>query len=122
LTVSMPPPDSTIALMSGAGTITAGFSVPPFQFQQLQPAGIHTVLSSFDVVGPHTFSVAWTTSRFHKDNPALYGASLDAVKEANASIVADPKGAAESWIKDSNSKLSPQAVADIIGSKDVTWT
>jgi NitT/TauT family transport system substrate-binding protein len=122
LTVSMTPPDSTIALMSGAGSITAVFSVPPFQFQQLQQAGIHTVMSSFDVVGPHTFSVAWTTSRFRKDNPELYGAFLDAVKEATSIVTADPKAAAESWIKDSNSKLKLEFVADIIGGKDVTWT
>jgi NitT/TauT family transport system substrate-binding protein len=122
LTVSMPPPDSTIALMSGAGNITAVFSVPPFQFQQLQQGGIHTVLSSFDVVGPHTFSVAWTTARFHRDNPELYRAFLDAVKEATSIIAADPKSAAESWIKDSNSKLTPDLVAGIISGKDVSWT
>ena len=122
LTVSMPPPDSTIALMGGAGSITAVFSVPPFQFQQLQQAGIHTVLSSFEVVGPHTFSVAWTTSRFHKDNPELYGAFLDAVKDATGIIASDPRGAAESWIKDGNSKLGADVVAGIIGGKDVTWT
>jgi NitT/TauT family transport system substrate-binding protein len=122
LTVSMPPPDATIALMSGAGTITAVFSVPPFQSQQLQQAGIHTVLSSFDVVGPHTFSLAWTTSRFHKENPELYGAFLDAVKEATRIIAADPKAAAESWIKDNNYKLNPDLIAGIIGGKDVTWT
>ncbi len=122
LTVSMSPPDSTIALMSGSGSITAVFSVPPFQFQQLQQPGIHTVLSSFEVMGPHTFSVAWTTARFHKDNPELYGAFLDAVKEATGIIAADPKGAAESWIKDSNSRLTPDFVAGIIGGKDVSWT
>jgi ABC-type nitrate/sulfonate/bicarbonate transport system substrate-binding protein len=122
LTVSMPPPDSTIALMSGAGSITAVFSVPPFQSQQLQQGSIHTVLSSFEVIGPHTFSVAWTTSRFHKENPELYGAFLDAVKEATGMIAADPKGAAESWIKDNNSKLNPDLVAGIVGGKDVTWT
>jgi NitT/TauT family transport system substrate-binding protein len=122
LTVSMSPPDSTIALMSGSGSITSVFSVPPFRFQQLQQAGIHTVLSSFDVIGPHSFSVAWTTSRFHKDNPELYAAFLDAVKEANGLIIADPKAAAVSWVKDSNSKLKPDVVADIIGGKDVTWT
>ena len=122
LTVSMPPPDATIALMSGSGSITAVFSVPPFQSQQLQQGNVHTVLSSFDVMGPHTFSVAWTTSRFHKENPELYGAFLDAVKEATGIIAADPKGAAESWIKDSNSKLKLDLVAEIIGGKDVTWT
>jgi NitT/TauT family transport system substrate-binding protein len=121
LTVSMSPPDSTISLMSGAGSITTVFSVPPFQFQQLQQSGVHTVLSSFDVVGPHTFSVAWTTSRFHRDNPELYRAFLDAVKEATSIIAADPKAAAESWIKDSNSKLTPEFVAGIIGGKDVSW-
>jgi NitT/TauT family transport system substrate-binding protein len=122
LTVSMSPPDSTISLMSGAGSITTVFSVPPFQSQQLQQGGIHTVLSSFEVMGPHTFSVAWTTSRFHRDNPQLYGAFLDAVKEATGIIAADPKGAAETWIKDGNSKLAPEFVAGIIGGKDVTWT
>jgi NitT/TauT family transport system substrate-binding protein len=122
LTVSMPPPDSTIALMSGSGGITAVFSVPPFQSQQLQQGSIHTVLSSFEVIGPHTFSLAWTTSRFHKDNPELYGAFLDAVKEATGIIAADPRGAAETWIKGNNSKLNPDLIAGIIGGKDVTWT
>src|SRR5439155_457277 len=36
LTVSMSPPDMTIALMTGKTEITAAFSVPPFQQQQLE--------------------------------------------------------------------------------------
>ncbi|WJR77279.1 ABC transporter substrate-binding protein [Bradyrhizobium sp. NP1] len=122
LTVSMTPPDSTLALMGGAGGITAVFSVPPFQFQQVKQPNIHTVLSSFDVLGPHTFSVAWTTARFRKDNPELYGAFLDAVDEATRTINADPKLAAETWIKDTNSNLKTDFVAEIIAGKDVTWT
>src|SRR5260221_2413755 len=55
LTVSMSPPDATIAMLSGAGGISSAFSVPPFQFQQLAQKNIHTVLSSFDVLGPHSF-------------------------------------------------------------------
>ena len=74
LTVSMSPPDSTIALLTGSGNINTVFSVPPFQFQQLAQANIHTVLSSFDVLGPHSFTVAWTSARFRKDNPELYAA------------------------------------------------
>ena len=35
LTVSMSPPDATIAMLSGAGGVSSVFSVPPFQFQQL---------------------------------------------------------------------------------------
>jgi len=33
LTVSMSPPDATIAMLSGAGGVSSAFSVPPFQFQ-----------------------------------------------------------------------------------------
>src|SRR3954453_18307889 len=36
LTVSMSPPDATIALLSGSGEVNNVFSVPPFQFQQLE--------------------------------------------------------------------------------------
>ena len=36
LTVSMTPPDATIALMKGGAQITAAFSVPPFQYMQLE--------------------------------------------------------------------------------------
>src|SRR5213079_1597899 len=50
LTVSMSPPDATIALMSGSADITCVFSVPPFQQQQLEKPGIRTVLNSFDVM------------------------------------------------------------------------
>src|SRR5437763_1599342 len=56
LTVSMTPPESTIALLSGGGEISAVFSVPPFQQQQLEKPGIRTVLNSYDVMeGPHSF-------------------------------------------------------------------
>ena len=97
----MSPPDATIAILSGAGGVSSAFSVPPFQFQQLEQKNIRTVLSSFDVLGPHTFTVAWTSARFRKDNPELYAAFLDAVKEATTIIAADPKGTAQSWINDS---------------------
>ena len=122
LTVSMSPPDATIALLSGAGGVSSAFSVPPFQFQQLEKPNIHTVLSSFDVLGPHTFTVAWTSARFRKDNPELYGAFLDAVKEATAIIAADPKGTAQSWINDSGSKLPLEMVTKVVTGPGVEWT
>ncbi len=122
LTVSMSPPDATIAMLSGAGGVSSVFSVPPFQFQQLAQKNIHTVLSSFDVLGPHTFTVAWTSARFRKDNPELYAAFLDAVKEATAIIAADPKGTAQSWIDDSGSKLPLEMVTKVVTGPGVEWT
>ena len=122
LTVSMSPPDATIAMLSGAGGISSAFSVPPFQFQQLEQKNIHTVLSSFDVLGPHTFTVAWTSARFRKDNPELYAAFLDAVKEATAIIAADPKGTAQSWIDDTGSRIPVETVTKVVMGPNVEWT
>jgi NitT/TauT family transport system substrate-binding protein len=122
LTVSMSPPDATIALLSGAGGVSSAFSVPPFQFQQLEQKNIHTVLTSYDVLGPHSFTVAWTSARFRKDNPELYAAFLDAVKEATATIAADPKGTAQSWIDDTGSKLPLDMVTKVVTAPNVEWT
>lgn len=122
LTVSMSPPDATIALLTGSGNINTVFSVPPFQFQQLEQANIHTVLSSFDVLGPHTFTVAWTSARFRKDNPELYAAFLDAMKEATSIVTADPAGTAQAWIDASKSKLPPEMVTKVVSGNDVKWT
>jgi NitT/TauT family transport system substrate-binding protein len=122
ITVSMSPPDSTIALLTGSGNINTVFSVPPFQFQQLAQNNIHTVLSSFEVLGPHTFTAAWTSARFRKDNPELYAAFLDAIKEATAIVSANPKQTAQTWIDDTNSKLSVEMVTKVMTGPDVTWT
>ena len=68
-TVSMSHPDAQIALLSGASEINAHFSSPPFQYQQLEKPGFHTVLNSFDVLGgPATFNVVWTASKFRSEN------------------------------------------------------
>ena len=72
LTVGMSPPDATIALLSESSEITSVFSVPPFQYQQLEKPGVRTVLNSTEVFGgPHTFTVAWTSTQFRDKNPAL---------------------------------------------------
>ena len=51
LTVALPPPDATIGLPSGGSAFDSVFSVPPFQTQQLRDPAVHTVLSSFEVLG-----------------------------------------------------------------------
>jgi NitT/TauT family transport system substrate-binding protein len=123
LTVSMSPPDATIALMGGASEVTCVFSVPPYQYQQLQKDGIHTVLNSSDVLGgPHSFTVAWTSKKFHDGNPKLYAALVSALKEATETVSKDPRGAAAFWIKDVNSKMPLDFAAGIVGGKQVKWT
>jgi NitT/TauT family transport system substrate-binding protein len=123
LTVSMAPPDATIALLSGAGEITSAFSVPPFQQQQLEKAGVHTVLNSHDVMdGPHSFTVAWTSARYREQNPVLYKALLAAMGEATEIVNRDRRAAAALWIEDSKSKLPLDFVDKVVSGPQVRWT
>ncbi len=123
LTVSMSPPDATIALLGGKSEITAVFSVPPFQNQQLEQAGIHTVLNSFDVMGgSHSFTVAWTSAKFRDKNPMLYKALIAALKEATDIVNKDTATAVAYWIEDSKSKLPPTMVTKIVTGPQVHWT
>ena len=122
-TVSMTPPDATVALLGGKSEITAVFSVPPFQQQQLEHVGIHTVLNSFDVMGgSSTFTVAWTTAKFRDSNPMLYKALIAALKEATDIINKDKAAAGQLWIEDSKSKLTPEMVGKIVAGPQVRWT
>jgi len=123
LTVALPPPDATIGLLSGGAAFDSVFSVPPFQTQQLQDPAIHTVLSSFDVLGgSHSFTVAWTSRKFHDDNPKLYRALMDALTDATEILNADKRAAAMLWIEDSKSKLSLDLVYGVIAGPQVKWT
>jgi NitT/TauT family transport system substrate-binding protein len=122
-TVSMSPPDATIALLGGKSEVTAAFSVPPFQYQQLEQLGIHTVLNSFDVMGgSHSFTVAWTSTKFRDKNPVLYKALIAALREATDIINKDKRAAAAFWIEDGKSKLSLDMVTDIVSGPQVRWT
>ncbi len=122
LTVSMSPPDATIALLSGGTGITCAFSVPPFQEQQLDNPGIHSLLNSFEVAGPHSFTLNWTTAKFRERNPVLYKALLAALKEATDIVNADRAAAAALWIEDTKSRLPLDKVKSVVSGPQVTWT
>ena len=123
LTVSMSPPDATVALLGGKSEVNSVFSVPPFQYQQLENPDVHTVLNSFDVMGgSHTFTVAWTTANFRDGNPALYRALVAALKEATDIVNKDKWAAAALWIEDSKSKLPLDMVGKLVAGPQVRWT
>ena len=116
LTVTMSHPDGQTALLSGQSEITAHFTSPPFQYQELKKPGIHMVLNSNDVLGgPTTFNVVWTTSKFRNGNPKLYDAFVKALDEAMVIINKDKKAAAEAYLRISKDKDS---VADILAMLD----
>jgi NitT/TauT family transport system substrate-binding protein len=123
LTVSMSHPDAQTALLSGQSEITAHFSSPPFQYQQLERPGIHRVLNSYDVLGgPATFNTVWTTSKFRSDNPKLYAAFVAALDEAIATINADKRAAADTYLRLSKEKSSADSILKMLNDPEIVYT
>lgn len=122
-TVGMSFADAAISLMTRSGTVTAAFSVSPFQEQQLGDPHIHRVLSSYDVLGgPHTQAVLYATARFHDDNPETSAAIFEALDQAMRIIRADPKAAAALYVKTEQSPLDPAFVEGIVRDPDHVFT
>ena len=122
-TVSMTFADAAIALMTRSGTVTAAFSVSPFQEQQLEDPHIHRILSSYDVVGgPHTQAALYASSRFHDDNPETAAAIFDALDQAMRFIRDDPSAAAALYVTAEQSPLSADFVERIVRDPDHVFT
>lgn len=123
LTVSMPHPDATAALLSGSSEVTAHFTAPPFVQQQLRNPKVRKVLSSYDVLGgSHTFNATYSTEAFVKANPKTAAALVAALDEANAWIKANPADAAKLYIAAEGSKLEPAFVEAIIRDPENRFT
>jgi NitT/TauT family transport system substrate-binding protein len=123
LTVSMPHPDGTAAMLSGGSEITAHLSSPPFQYQQLYKENIHRVFSSYEILGgPHTFNTVWAKESFRENNPKTYQTFLSALKEAMEMIKADRRAAAQTHVELTKSKLDPAFVERIISEPDIDYT
>jgi NitT/TauT family transport system substrate-binding protein len=122
-TVTMSPADATIALLTGSGDVNCVVALPPYLQQQLEHSNIHTVASSFDLAGgPTTYTVAYTSMRFHDRNPKLYQAVFEALTEATELVRTDIRTASRYWIEDGESKLSVDFVAAAGSGAGTEWT
>ena len=123
LTVSMPHPDAMVALLSGGG-ITAHFASPPFIAQEKAKPGMHSVISSYEILGGKaTFNVVWTTSKFHDANPKLYGAFVAAFEEATDLINKDKRAAAKVYLEQAkDTKNSVDDIFAMINAPDYAFT
>ncbi|WP_336341311.1 ABC transporter substrate-binding protein [Pseudomonas atacamensis] len=123
ISVSLPHPDATAALIAGGSEINSHFSSPPFQYQALQNPNVHKVLSSYDILGgPATFNVLYTTEKFHDENPKTYKAFYDALAEAEKIIKADKPAAAQAYIRVEQSKLPLALVEQIVKDPEIDFT
>jgi NitT/TauT family transport system substrate-binding protein len=123
ISVSLPHPDATAALIKGGGEITTHFSSPPFQYQALENPKVHKLISSYEILGgPATFNVLYATEKFHDDNPKTYKAFYAALIEAEQIIKADKAAAAETYVRVENSKLPLPFVRKIVEDPENDFT
>jgi NitT/TauT family transport system substrate-binding protein len=123
LTVTQSHPDGMAALLSGSSEINSHFTSPPFQYTELEKAGVHTVLNSYDVTGgPHTFNVVWASTKFADANPKTFAAFVKAFDSAIAFINKDKKAAAELYIKTSKSKESIASIEKMLNDPLIEFT
>jgi NitT/TauT family transport system substrate-binding protein len=121
LTVSMGHPDAFAALNSGT-EVGSHFSSAPFQDRQLKMPGYHQVVSSYDIIGPHSVSCIVMQTKFHDGNPKLVGAILAAMKEATAWIKSDKKAAAEAYIRITKDKMPLDEMLAILNDPNMVIT
>jgi len=123
LTVSLPHPDAMTALLGGSGTITAHFSSPPFQYQEVARPGIRKILNNYEILGgPATFNVVWASARFRDANPKTYGAFVAALEEATATINRDKRAAADVYKRMSGTKESVDELLKMMEDPLVDYT
>jgi len=123
-TVSLTHPDGVIALLSGRTEITAHFTSPPFHQRERKTPDVRTIMTSNEVMGgPSTFTMLYTTSKFHDDNPKTYGAILKALEKAIAFINTDRHGAARIFHESSDGKgWTFNEIVDVLGDPDIRFT
>jgi NitT/TauT family transport system substrate-binding protein len=123
ISVSLPHPEATAALMAGGSEITAHFSSAPFYYQALESPKVHKLLSSYDILGgPATFNVLYATQKFHDENPKTYKAFYAALLEAAQLVKADKARAADIFIRVQQSKLAPEVVRRIVEDPENDFT
>lgn len=124
ISVSLPHPDATAALVKGGSEINTHFSSAPFYYQALagNPA-VHKVISSYDILGgPATFNVLYTTQKYRDENPKVYRAFYAALVEAAQIVKADKAKAADIFIRVQQSRLDPALVRRIVEDPENDFT
>jgi len=123
LTVGLPHPDATAAIINGGTEVTAHFATPPFWNQEL--AGnpqAHKILSSYDVLGgPGSSTLLFATTRFQQTRRKVFDAFLDALQDAEQFVKAHPDQAADIYIRTSGARIDRDFLVSIIKDPDIQY-
>jgi NitT/TauT family transport system substrate-binding protein len=122
-TVSMTHPDGVIAMLSGNKQITAHYTSPPFAQRELKDKAIRTIQTTNDVMGPQTFTMISTTTKFHHENPKAYAAFVGALKQSFDMIKKDKKAAAQVLLESMGGKgWTVDELVEILDQPDIYYT
>jgi NitT/TauT family transport system substrate-binding protein len=124
ISVSLPHPEATAALISGGTEVNTHFSSAPFYYQALAAnPKVHKILSSYDILGgPATFNVLYTTQKFRDQNPKTTRAFYNALVEAEQLVKKDKALAADIFIRVQKSKMAPALVRQILEDPENDFT
>jgi NitT/TauT family transport system substrate-binding protein len=122
LTVGLPHPDATAALLSGKTEIDAHFASPPFSYRELQDPKIHRVFSSMDMFGPLTVIMVMAPKRFSDANPGLMKAFLAAEDKAISFIAGNRREAAAIYIRMSGLKMDQAELEKILADPEQAYS
>jgi NitT/TauT family transport system substrate-binding protein len=95
-TVAMKHPDGLVALVSGSGGVTAHYTSPPFHQRERKNPNIRTIQNTNDVLGGSTsFAIVVAAKKFRDENPKVFKAVYEALKESQEYIRNNKQQAAE---------------------------
>ncbi|MDM0059073.1 ABC transporter substrate-binding protein [Variovorax fucosicus] len=123
ISVALPHPDATAAIIKGGTEITGHFGNPPFQEQELAGnPNARIVLNSYQVLGgPASATVLYATEKFRTESPKTYRAFVEALNDAAQFVTANPEKAADIYIKVSNARIDRDLLLKIIKSPEVQF-
>ena len=123
LTISATYPDALIAITSGKSEITGHVASEPFNTIERNHPGIHTVFSSYDILGGHHVSNLISTSeKFYDNNKTLAKTVVSALDEANQWIAKNKGEAAKLYIEMSNSKEPVSLIQGILENPNIVYS
>ncbi|HZP79058.1 MAG TPA: ABC transporter substrate-binding protein [Pseudolabrys sp.] len=121
-TVSMQHPDALTALVVRSGPISTYVSSSPYQEMALKKPGISKITDSFAAFGGRsTFSVVYAKDAFVANNPKVTAAFYAALREAMASIAADPKAAVGKYLEVTHERTDRALLEEILARPDFTF-
>ena len=123
-TVSMTHPDAMIAMLSGRSEVDLHFTSPPFHQREQKDPRIRTIVNSNQLFGgPNTFTMLYTTTKFHDNNPKTYAVMLKALEESIAFIKSHAPEAAQLYLDSDEGKgWKRDEIVRVLQDPDINFT